>query len=180
VIYFDAADKIRVSGDVMARTLFSDLSKSQIEKIYGSGVMRNVKKGEIVFRKGDEGSELFVVINGKVAIIDDYHGKKKVIAELGPGECFGEMALFSRVKRSATVLCHEAGTLLVVDEGKLQYLVEKKIPAKFLVNLIAILASRLRHTNAHYMKAKYGSEAQSVLGPESPRAEKNLDKEWIG
>lgn len=165
----------------MARTLFTGLSKGQVTKIYNSGVMRNMTKGDLVFRKGEEGTELFVILNGKVAIVDDYHGKKKAIAELRAGECFGEMALFSRVKRSATVICKESGTMLVLDEEKLERLVEKKIPGRFLVNLIAILASRLRHTNAHYMKAKYGEFAQSVLGGEADGPqEKNLDKKWIG
>lgn len=165
----------------MGRNLFHGLSKAQVTKIYNSGIMRNMQKAEIIFRKGDEGTELFVIINGKVGIIDDYYGKKKVIAELSTGECFGEMALFSRVKRSAHVICHEAGTLLVLDEDKLEKLVEKKIPSKFLVNLIAILASRLRHTNAHYMKAKYGETAKNVLGGDGPPGqEKTLDREWIG
>ena len=165
----------------MARNLFHDLSKPQVTKIYNSGVMRNMAKGEIIFRKGEIGTELFVIINGKVAIIDDYHGKKKTIAELSTGDCFGEMALFSRVKRSANVMCHEPGTLLVLDEDRLEKLVEKKIPGKFLVNLIAILASRLRHTNAHYMKAKYGETAKNVLGGDGPPGqEKTLDKKWVG
>lgn len=164
----------------MSRNLFKDLSKSQVSKLYNSGVMQNVQKGQIIFRKGDEGSELYIIINGKVAVVDDFHGKKKTIAELGTGDCFGEMALFSRVKRSANIMCTESGTLLVLDEGKLSYLVEKKISAKFLVNLIAVLASRLRHTNAHYMKAKYGDTAGNVLGDGGPRPEKVLDKEWQG
>ncbi len=165
----------------MARNLFSGLAKGQVTKIYNSGVMQNMGRGDIIFRKGEVGSELFVIINGKVAIVDDYHGKKKTIAELSTGDCFGEMALFSKVKRSANILCQEPGTLLVLDEEKLERLVEKKIPSKFLVNLIAILASRLRHTNAHYMKAKYGETAASALGSEGPRQpEKTLDKEWMG
>ena len=164
----------------MARNLFQGLSKGQVTKLYNSGVMRNVNKGEIIFRKGEHGSELFIIIKGKVAVIDDYETKKKVLAQLGTGECFGEMALFSRVKRSATVLCHESCTLLVLDEDKLAALVEKKISSRFLVNLIGVLASRLRHTNAHYMKAKYGESTKSALGGDPPaRPDRILDKEWV-
>jgi len=148
---------------MVKHSLFDGLSKGHITKLYNAGVMRNMAQGEVIFRKGDIGSELYIVLTGKVAIIDDFNGKKKVIAELSTGECFGEMALFSRVKRSANVICNEPGTLLVLDEDKLERLVERKIPSRFLMNIIAVLASRLRHTNAHFMKAKYGAEPDSIL-----------------
>lgn len=164
------------------RTLFDKLPKREVAKIYNAGVMQNVNPGTIIFRRGDTGHEMFVIVQGKVAIIDEYHEKKKVIAQLEPGECFGEMALFGRAKRSATVLAQEPTTLLVLDEEKLGALVQKKVSSQFLINIISLLASRLRYTNAHYMKAKYGDEAASILDkPPSqggPSPQKILDKEW--
>ena len=135
---------------------------------------------EIIFRKGEMGTELFIVMHGKVLVVDDYDGELNALARLEPGDCFGEMALFTRVRRSATVVCVEDGMLLVLDEAKLRHFIEKKISAKFLVNLIAILASRLRHTNAHYMKAQYGEDAAWVMGAPTHEQAEHFDRRWIG
>ena len=168
----------------MARKLFDKLPKREVSKIYNAGVMRNAAAGEIIFRRGDKGSEMYIIVQGRLAIIDEYHEKKKVIAQLEAGDCFGEMALFSHAKRSATVLAQEPSTLLVLDEKKLGALVQKKVSSTFLVNIIAMLASRLRHTNAHYMKAKYADVPDSILDrpgeKPGPAPEKLLDKEWKG
>jgi len=65
-----------------------------------SGLFR---KGEAVFRQGEEGDRLYFILRGRVEIEREEGGQKKSIAELGDGEVFGEMALLIDEPRTATV-----------------------------------------------------------------------------
>ena len=138
--------------------IFQDLKKSEMSRIVDSGVIRPVESGKILFRKGDIGHEMFIILKGRVQIIDEIDDKKKILAELGAGEIFGEMAMFERRARSAHAVVKEPSQILVLSEDALAKLLEKKIPRRFLANLIGVLCHRLRVTNNMYMRAKYGSK----------------------
>lgn len=143
--------------------VFKDLKKSEINSIIDSGVVRMVEAGRLLFRKGDIGHEMFIVLTGAIAIIDEYETKKKVLAELGPGEIFGEMAMFEKRERSAHALAKERSQILILSEDVLIKLLEKKIPRRFLANIISILCHRLRITNNMYMRSKYGENSPKTI-----------------
>jgi CRP/FNR family transcriptional regulator/CRP/FNR family cyclic AMP-dependent transcriptional regulator len=64
--------------------------------------------GEAVFRIGEMGSTLHVIQSGRMYVLGDARGGEAVVlASLGPGEFFGELALFDRQPRSATVVAAE-------------------------------------------------------------------------
>jgi CRP-like cAMP-binding protein len=143
----------------MAQTdIFQGLTKSDINRIVDSGMILPIDSGKIVFRKGDIGHEMFIILRGTVDIIDEYETKRKIIAELGPGEIFGEMAMFEKRTRSAHAVAKEKSQILVLSEEALDKLVGKKIPKRFLANIIAVLCHRLRVTNNMFMRAKYGAD----------------------
>lgn len=141
--------------------IFKDLKKSEISRIVDSGMIRTIDAGKVLFRKGDIGHEMFIVLKGKVHIIDEMQDKKKILAELGTGEIFGEMAMFEQRTRSAHAVVKEPSQILVLSEDALVKLLEKKIPRKFLANVIAVLCHRLRITNNLFMRAKYGKSRTS-------------------
>ncbi len=60
---------------------------------------------EIIFHEGDVGDYLYIIINGEVEVFTTKDQKKKLIAKLGKGEYFGEMALLNQRSRFATVRC---------------------------------------------------------------------------
>ncbi len=136
--------------------VFQGLKKSEVNRIIDSGVIRTIGRGKLLFRKGDIGHEMFIILKGTVDIIDEMDEKKKILAELKTGEIFGEMAMFEKRARSAHALVKEESQILVLSEDVLDKLLEKKIPRKFLANVIAVLCHRLRITNSMYMRAKYG------------------------
>lgn len=141
--------------------IFKDLKKTEISRIVDSGMIRTIDAGKVLFRKGDIGHEMFIVLKGKVHIIDEMQDKKKILAELGTGEIFGEMAMFEQRTRSAHAVVKEPSQILVLSEDALVKLLEKKIPRKFLANVIAVLCHRLRITNNLFMRAKYGKSRTS-------------------
>jgi len=138
--------------------VFQDLKKSEINHIVDSGVIRTVESGKVLFRKGDIGHEMFIILKGKVNIIDEIDDKKKILAELRAGEIFGEMAMFEKRARSAHAVAKDQSQILTLSEEVLVKLLEKKIPRKFLANVIGVLCHRLRVTNSMYMRAKYGAK----------------------
>ena len=138
--------------------IFQDLKKSEINRIVDSGMISRLDGGKVIFRKGDIGHEMFIVLKGKIQIIDEMGEKRKILAELGAGEIFGEMAMFEKRTRSAYAVTKEPSQVLALSEDVLTKLLEKKIPRKFLANVIGVLCHRLRVTNNMFMRAKYGSK----------------------
>lgn len=59
--------------------------------------------GEIIFRQGDHGDRVYLIVNGQVEVVREEHGIETVVARLSAGECFGEMALLSDAPRNAGI-----------------------------------------------------------------------------
>src|SRR5215470_11455412 len=76
---------------------------------------REFPKGHVLFREGEPGKEMFVLQSGKVAISKRVRDVEKVLATLGPGEFFGEMAIISNKPRNATATVAESAKVLVID-----------------------------------------------------------------
>jgi len=73
--------------------------------------------GDIVFRQGDLGDSLYLILEGEAEAEIQCDGETRVIASMGPGEQFGEMALLSKEPRSATVRCTKTMTAIAVPKG---------------------------------------------------------------
>ena len=101
-----------VLADELKRVpLFSDLSQRQLKKLARGFREREVKPGTPVMREGEKsGISFFVIVDGKATVSSD--GKQ--VAELGPGDYFGELALISERVRSATVTADEPMRCLVM------------------------------------------------------------------
>ncbi len=93
--------------------IFSDLGREAFLELTQGMVLHRVAPGEAVIREGEDGTSFFVVASGKLVVSkrDDARGQL-VLARLGEGEFFGEMALLSGTSRSATVTAEEATEVL--------------------------------------------------------------------
>ena len=67
---------------------------------------RDVDAGTLLFQEGDRGDDAFIIEEGLIEISIQSEGERKLIAALGPGEIFGEMALIANTPRSALSLIH--------------------------------------------------------------------------
>src|SRR5438105_11557540 len=108
---------------------------------------RPLKRGQIICREGDPGEEMFVVRRGSIVISKLVTGRvEQVLARIGPGDFFGEMALFDRSPRSATVQSDSDSILLVLDRDALDALTvnSPRAAAAFFHALVQVFIERLR------------------------------------
>jgi hypothetical protein len=75
--------------------------------------------GEVIIRQGEVGDCMHVIQEGQVEVLRDVDGKHLRIAVLGPKEFFGEMALFERIVRSATVRALGPARVITIDKATL-------------------------------------------------------------
>jgi CRP/FNR family cyclic AMP-dependent transcriptional regulator len=111
----------------------------------GTGVVREYDDGDVVFREGDVGEHLFVVMDGGICIRKGAGPVVAVLAEFGPGEMFGEQALVDSRVHSATATAVGETTLAVYDRET--FLASLREDPEFSLRVIASLASRLRTTS---------------------------------
>jgi CRP/FNR family cyclic AMP-dependent transcriptional regulator len=126
--------------------LFAALDAESAAMLEAMLTTRTVPRGHVVFREGDEGDRLFVVLEGKVKILRAAaDGRENLLAVLGAGEMFGELSLFDPGPRTATVTTVTEATLASLDHDDLRPLINERPGVS--VQLLQALAQRLRRTN---------------------------------
>lgn len=115
-------------------TLFFNLFRNKEAK--------RVAAGDYVFKTGDAGDFMYVVIEGEVEILDG----STSLETIGPGSIFGELALIDDEPRSATVVAKTDARLVAVDRRKFEFMVTET--PYFALAVMKVLADRLRRTNA--------------------------------
>ena len=135
-----------------------------------AGVNKSIKTGTVVFKAGDQADGMYVVRKGELVVYLEQSGTDVILAKISEGGMVGEMALFDRLPRSASVkasMDSEITHISLDDFTKLM----KQIP-KWFVGIMSALSGRLRSTNERLKgtEAKGGSSNQNVQGknPDKP------------
>lgn len=106
--------------------------------------------GAVVFRQGDPGDRLYLILEGRVRISREVPGiGEEALAILESGDVFGEMALLDEAPRSADARAHEHCSLLSIPKDRFEDLLfmQKDLAYEVLWNVIRTLIRRLRATN---------------------------------
>lgn len=126
--------------------LFTALDDAQAASLRASMDSVKIAKGGILFKEGDEGEHVYVIVDGKLKLgTSSTDGRENLLSILGPGEMFGELSLFDPGPRTSTATA-------VTDAKLLSLSHEKLIPwlkgnPEVSLHLLARLAQRLRRTN---------------------------------
>src|SRR5210317_1401111 len=98
-------------------SLFSKLSEQEHKDLETNAIIHSYPKNSMIIHEGDNSEALFVVISGRVkAFLSDEKGKEIVLNNHGPGEYFGELALFDDSPRSASVITLEKSKLSMISK----------------------------------------------------------------
>ncbi len=130
--------------------LFKGIHPEGIDRIAGICAEETYRVGDVIFREGEVGDKLYLILDGKVRISREVSGMgEEALAVLGVGAAFGEMSLIDDFPRSADARVHERCRLLVLTKSALEDLLflDKDLAYEILWNFVKILSARLRETN---------------------------------
>lgn len=131
-------------------SLFTGLSEALLLRLARSGAVIEVKRNDFVFREGDSGDKVYLVLEGAIRISRTVPGMgEEALAILRAGSAFGEMSLIDGSPRSADARGHESSKLYVVDKQEMERLmfVDRTLAVDLLWKMVRILTDRLRQTN---------------------------------
>ena len=136
------------SDEAVVRTapLFSALDDESAASLRASMTLVKVSKGNTLFKEGDAGDRLFVVVEGKLKLgTSSMDGRENLLSILGPGDMFGELSLFDPGPRTATATAVTDARVLALAHDQVIGLVTQHPQVS--LELLARLAQRLRRTN---------------------------------
>jgi len=123
--------------------LFEGLPTEQLDRLAAIVVEKRLSKGDTVFLEGDEGNGFYVVVAGRVKVFKvSPEGKEQILHILGPGEPFGEVAVFAGRRFPAHSMAMEPSRVLFFARKSFIALIEQHPSAA--LNMLAILSKRLR------------------------------------
>jgi CRP-like cAMP-binding protein len=144
---------------------FSTLAEDDLAAVADVTVPRTFGPGQLVVREGDTGDTCYVVRAGHFRAVREHSdGRTITLATFGPGDIFGELAMFDAERRSATVEAledSEVGAILGADMRRLL-----NAHPDIAVKLLGALSRRLRETNERLTRQSFQtvqSRVASVL-----------------
>jgi CRP/FNR family transcriptional regulator len=133
---------------------FATLEQSDLERIAQLSVPRQFEPGEVVFREGDSSDTCYVVREGHARAIHEHgNGRTITLATFGPGDIFGELAMFEDELRSATVEAIEPTSVVAVLGPDMRRLMTEH--PEISMRLVVALAGRLRETNERLSRQSF-------------------------
>jgi len=142
---------------------FSALGEDELRRMAEVAVPRRFGAGEVVFREGDESNTCYIVRSGRArAIREHIDGRSITLANFGPGDIFGELAMFDDERRSATIEAVETMEAIAILGGDMRRLLRQH--PQISVKLVSALGRRLRETNERLARQSFQTVQSRVAG----------------
>ena len=147
--------------------LFQDVEEPILRELWFTFSERRLRKGDVLFRTGDPGEELFLIKEGTIVVSKPVTGRiEQVLARLEPGEAFGEMSVFGDERhRSATCQADADAVLYSLDRESLgRFIAGNPVTAaKFFQHMAQVAFQRLRDsTDLVAEVTRWGLEATGL------------------
>ncbi len=127
--------------------IFAGLDRKHVKQQSRIMVARTFKTGDVIIKEGDQGAGVFVITSGQVEVVGGAQkASPTVLNTLGPGDFFGEMALFEGFPRSATVRCLEDTECLAMTRW--DFRAELSSHAEIALAVLEAVVRRLRQADA--------------------------------
>ena len=143
-------------------TLLECLENSQIDHLVKVGKRVTLSSGERIFRKGDPGVCMYMILAGRIQIyMESNDGKVAMLRVLEAGQFFGEMALLDGGKRSASALTLTPCVFFTLERANFLNLIATY--PELLTRLLSVFTERLRRTNERYLAKMAGVAYERTL-----------------
>ncbi len=142
-----------------------------------AGANKICKPGQVLFKSGDASDGMYIIRKGELRVYLEQDGKEVVLATIGDGGMIGEMALFDRQPRSASVKATKETEVTHITVGDFEKLM-KQIP-KWFVGLMSALSGRLRSTNERLQKVEAGISSKNKPFSTAVRLLNMIDLLWV-
>ncbi len=141
--------------------LFQPLARHELESVVALGRRLAVPADTVIFRQGDLGESLYVLLSGGVTVLrHDDRGHESRVARFGPGNYFGEMALIDGDRRSASVVTDCPSDLFLMPRDQFLGFIAKSPP--LLSNLLSELSGRIRETTQRLVREEHDSQLRAA------------------
>jgi CRP-like cAMP-binding protein len=130
--------------------IFKDLDDGELARVSEVCREQTFTPGEYVFREGEAGNRLFLILDGEIRISRQVPGSgEEALAVLKPGALFGEMAVFDRTERSTDAIANSRATVITIARSDFELLLDfnRDLAYKVLWAVVRMLSHRLRSTN---------------------------------
>lgn len=147
--------------------LFETLNARELDELGAVAVPRSFQRGEVIFQEGSQGDVMYVIREGRVLIKREHSGGRTIaLTEMGPGDLFGELAIFDKEARSATAECIVPTRVVALTSGDVSRVLTRN--PEIAVKLLAQLSKRIRAANSRigdqYFQSTEGRIVNVVLG----------------
>jgi CRP-like cAMP-binding protein len=146
-----SADVVELLGRV---PVFSTLEPGDLERIAQMALPRHFEPGQAVFREGDQSDTCYIVRRGHARAVRSHgDGRTITLARFGPGDIFGELAMFEDERRSATVEAIEPTSVIGVLGPDMRRLLSEH--PQIAARMVIALGRRLRDTNERLSRQSF-------------------------
>jgi CRP/FNR family transcriptional regulator len=149
------ATRVEDTAGLLGRVpVFEELADEDLREVAQVTVPRRFAAGEVVFREGDDSDTCYVVRSGHARAIREHSdGRQITLATFGPGDIFGELAMFDDERRSATVEATDELEVLGILGGDMRALLARH--PDIAVKLVISLGRRLRAANERLARQSF-------------------------
>lgn len=138
--------KAAINNVVAGHFLLDQLDPDELDALLAYARVERYEANDVIFRKGDPGQSMMMVVDGRIKIsASDADGKEVVLAILEKGELLGEMAILEEKARSADATALEPSELVVLHKRDFIPFLERN--SKVCIKLLTIMSHRLRRTS---------------------------------
>jgi CRP/FNR family transcriptional regulator len=143
--------------------VFEAMGPEDLRRVADVAVPRRFATGQVIFREGDASDTCYVVRSGHArAVRENVDGRTLALAHFGPGDIFGELAMFDSERRSATLEALDELDAIAIAGSDMRRLM--RLHAEMSANLAIALARRLREANERLSRQSFQTVQSRVAG----------------
>jgi CRP/FNR family transcriptional regulator len=154
----------QLATDLLERVpVFETLGPRELARVAAVAVPRSFEAGQVIFREGDASDTCYIVRRGHARAIRAHgDGRTLTLAHFGPGDIFGELAMFDDERRSATVETLDSVDAVAILGADMRRLLREH--PDIAVKLVIALGRRLRAANERIARQSFQTVQSRVAG----------------